>query len=90
MAFELLFRGQVDAVLSDSLTIFNFLQSETGRQFDFVGTPLPASDPSSEACIAVRKGDTKLLKALNSALKNIRLNGTYEKINRQYFPFAIY
>lgn len=89
-AFDLLSSGQVDAVLSDSLTIFDFLQSEKGRRFDFVGLPLPASDPSSEACIAVRKGDTERIEALNGALKDIRLNGTYEKINRHYFPFVIY
>ena len=89
-ALRMLIEGKVDAVLSDSLGIFVFLQSEEGRRFDFVGAPLPVNDPSSEARIAVRKGDIKLLQALNEALREIRLDGSYEKINRDYFPFSIY
>lgn len=89
-ALDLLAKGKVDAVLSDSLSIFVFLQSHDGREFDFVGTPLPVNDPSSEARIAVRKEDTELLDALNAAIKSIRMDGTYDKINRKYFPFSIY
>ena len=89
-AFALLGSGEADAVLSDSLSIFVFLQTEAGRRFDFVGVPLPVNDPSSEACIAVRKEDRDLLKVLNEALREIRINGVYEKINRSYFPFSIY
>lgn len=89
-AFDLLASDKADAVLCDSLTIFTFLQSEEGRRFDFVGIPLPVSNPSSEARIAVRKGDGRLLEALNEALREIRLNGSYEQINRAYFPFSIY
>lgn len=88
-AFARLAAGKADAVLSDSLTIYDFLQTEKGKPFDFVGTPLPANDPSSEAAIAVRK-DSELKKRFNEALKKIRLTGIYDKINRQYFPFSIY
>jgi len=88
--FAMLAKGEVDAMLSDSLTIFDFLQTEEGRRFDFIGAPLPKGDPSSEACIAVRKGDSELTAAFNKAIKDIRLSGVYEKINRKYFPFSIY
>ena len=88
-AFSLLAAGTVDAVLSDSLTIYDFLQTEAGKPFDFVGNPLPAKDPSSEASIAVSKG-TGLVDEFNKALKTIRLNGVYNKINHRYFPFSIY
>lgn len=88
-AFALLAEGKADAVLSDSLTIYDFLQTDAGKPFDFVGPPLPAEDPSSEAAIAVRK-ESGLVKQFNEALKKIRLSGTYDKINRRYFPFSIY
>lgn len=89
-AFAMLVQGKIDALLSDSLTIFDFLQTDDGKRFDFVGTPLPATDPSSEARIAVRKDDHDLIEDFNDAIRTIRLNGTYDKINRQYFPFTIY
>lgn len=89
-AFAMLARGDTDAMLSDSLTIYEFLQTDEGKRFDFVGRPLPATDPSSLACIAVRKGNSELVEAINKALRTIRLNGAYDKINHKYFPFSIY
>lgn len=89
-SFAMLADGRAFAVLSDSLSIYDFLQTSEGKPFDFVGIPLPANDPSSEACIAVRKTDSELLKALNEALKDIRISGVYDKINQNYFPFSIY
>jgi len=89
-AFRMLSERTVDAVLADCLTSFTFLQTEEGKAFDFVGVPLPPDDPSSQACIAVRKGNRKLVAAVNEAIKTIRIDGTYERINRKYFPFSIY
>jgi len=88
--FTMLAQREVDAVLSDSLTIYEFLQTDVGKQFDFVGSPLPADNPSSEACMAVRKDGKQLAERLNKALRDIRFNGIYDKINRKYFPFSIY
>ena len=89
-AFALLTKGETDAMLSDSLTIYEFLQTEEGSRFDFLGSPLPETDPSSESHIAVRKGETALVDAFNKAIRDIRLSGVYDKINRKYFPFSIY
>ncbi|HVL00978.1 MAG TPA: transporter substrate-binding domain-containing protein [Dongiaceae bacterium] len=38
--------------------------------------------------IAIRKNDP-LREKLNAALKEIIADGTYKKINDQYFPFSI-
>jgi len=89
-SFAMLARGEVDAVLTDSLNALEFLQSEAGRDFDFTGEALPADDTSASAHIAVRSGDDTLRQDINQALKAIRLNGEYERINRRYFPFSIY
>jgi polar amino acid transport system substrate-binding protein len=89
-SFDLLVKGKVDLVLADSLVIYSFLKTEAGRDFDFVGEPLPADDPSNAAYIAVRKGDDKLRERFNRVLQDIRMDGTYDRINRKYFPFSIY
>ncbi len=89
-AFELLVAGDVHVVLSDSLNCLEFLTSEKGLGFDFIGEALPAEDHSSSAHIAVREGDDELRTAINQALQTIRLDGTYDRINRRYFPFSIY
>jgi len=88
--FELLATGELDLVLSDSLNCLDFLQTKRGADFDFVGEPLPSDDVSSSAHIAVRKGEFELVRQLEEALEQLRMDGTYDRINRRYFPFSIY
>ena len=38
----------------------------------------------------MRKADNDLRKELNQAIKAIRANGVYQKINAKYFEFDIY
>lgn len=77
-----------------------FLQLETGK-VDAVVTGRPAAmvyakesgkvkvldQGLTEELYAwgVRKGDTELLESLNSALKTLKENGTYDKIKEKYF-----
>ncbi|MDX9860392.1 MAG: ABC transporter substrate-binding protein [Rhodospirillales bacterium] len=79
--------GRLDAVLGDMLVNYEWLQSDAGKDFDFFGEAFNRSD---EIGIAVRKGEDKLRQQLNAALKAIREDGTYAKINAKYFPFDIY
>ena len=39
---------------------------------------------------AIRKGETALKTELNAAIKAIRANGTYKKINDKYFKIDVY
>jgi polar amino acid transport system substrate-binding protein len=78
--------GRTDAVLADGFLAYDWLQSATGKNFEFKGDPVFDDDKIG---IAVRKSDTALLGRLNTALKTIIDNGTYAKINAKYFPFSI-
>ena len=40
--------------------------------------------------VALRKGETALKTELNGAIKAIRANGTYKKINDKYFKIDVY
>jgi arginine/ornithine transport system substrate-binding protein len=42
------------------------------------------------AGIGLRKGEAALKGELNGAIKAIRGNGTYKKINDKYFKFDVY
>lgn len=89
-AFAKLLRGEADLVLSDSINLLDFLQRPEAADYDFIGSPLLGDALSPKAHIAVRKGDDDLRNRLNRALEEIRLNGIYDRINRQYFPFSVY
>ena len=78
--------GRVDALLADKYANFEWLKSDEGKNYEFKGEPVNDSD---KVGIALRKGDTELRTKLNLALKEIKEDGTYKKINDKYFPFSI-
>ena len=78
--------GRIDGVLADVFVQYEWLESDTGADFEFKGEPVFDDDKIG---IAVRKGDP-LRERLNEALQAIVEDGTYEKINAKYFPFSIY
>ncbi len=78
--------GRIDVLVTDRLPGYDWLSSEQGKGFEFIGDSIDIGD---EIGIAVRKGDP-LRERLNKAIGEIRADGTYDKINAKYFPFSIY
>ena len=83
--------GRVELVLADSVVLQEgFLNKPEGKDFEFVG-PIPRGSIVDEgAGIGIRKDDTKLRDAFNAAIKAIRADGTYQKLNDKYFSFDVY
>lgn len=74
--------GGVDAAISDSAVVAHYVKNNEGKGFSMIQVP----DFTVENYgIAVRKGDTETLNMLNNALKTIRENGEYAKIESKYF-----
>ena len=84
--------GQADLLLADSIALQEgFLKTPEGRDAEFVGPDFTEPRWFGEgAGIAVRKGESELLYALNEAIAAIRRNGTYQSINAAYFDFDVY
>ncbi|MEH6578840.1 MAG: transporter substrate-binding domain-containing protein [Amphritea sp.] len=81
-----LLAGRLDLLLSDKFPAYDWLKTEDGQKFAFNGGDIDIDDKIG---IAVRKGDP-LKDKFSAAIKAIVADGTYEKINAQYFPFSIY
>ncbi len=86
-AFLDLASGRLDVVLNDVYVTYDWLKSDAGKDFEFKGQPVFDDD---KIAVALRKGDDALREKINKALAEIIANGTYEKINADYFPFSIY
>ena len=84
--------GRIDLLLADSIAMDDgFLKTEKGKGWEFVGPGY--SDPKYfgvGAGIAVRKSDGELAKLFSLAIKVIRSNGVYHRINGKYFAFDVY
>jgi lysine-arginine-ornithine-binding protein len=89
--FDLLI-GRLDLVLSDEIMLQeNFLATDAGRDFRFVGRQLDDPRWFGEGIgIAVRKGEDELRERINEALQSIREDGTYLQIQDRYFDYDIY
>jgi len=83
--------GRIDLLLADSFVLGEFLNSEQGQSVEFVGPSFTDTTYLGEGIgIAVRKEDEALREKLNAAIRQIRNDGTYAKINAKYFDFDVY
>lgn len=87
-----LMSGRVDLVVTDALALLGgFLQTPEGKNYDLTGPDLTDRRLVGDGVgIAVRKGDDALRETLNKAIAAIRADGTYDKINKKYFPIDIF
>ncbi|MDO5068893.1 MAG: basic amino acid ABC transporter substrate-binding protein [Neisseria zoodegmatis] len=74
--------GGLDAVISDSAVVGNYVKNNGNKGFNMIAPP---DFEVENYGIAVRKGDTATLNMLNDALKKVRENGDYDKVQKQYF-----
>lgn len=84
--------GRVDLVIADSVVLLEgFIATDAGKGFEFVGPGFTDAKWFGEGIgIAVRKQDKDLVDTLNKAIKTIRANGEYKRINDKYFDFDVY
>lgn len=84
--------GRIDGTIVDSVAANDgFLKKPEGKAYAFTGPAF--TDPKyfgAGVGIAIRKTDTDLTAKFNDAIKAIRANGTYTKIQDKYFDFDIY
>lgn len=84
--------GEVDAVFGDGTSFMFWVNGTASRgccKF------LPGAFTESRyfgngAGIAVQKGNTAMLDALNYALDRIKVSGAYDRIYRKHFPLGLY
>ncbi|GAB4400200.1 MAG: ABC transporter substrate-binding protein [Rhodoferax sp.] len=80
--------GRLDGTVADVMEVTGgFLSKPGAENFHFVGPELSSFTQyfGTGAGVALRKGQAELKKQLNDAIKAIRANGTYKKINDKYF-----
>ena len=83
--FKLLNAGAIDAVVVDYRVGSYVVAENKLRNIRIAGDPIAFSYSS----IAVKKGNTKLLAAINHALQTIKADGTYQKILDKWKPTEV-
>ena len=84
--------GRIDATLVDAVAgDVGFVKTPAGKGYAFTG---PAYDDpeffGKGVGVAMRQGEAGLREQVNAAIKAIRANGVYQKIQARYFDFDVY
>ena len=80
-ALQQLENGDVDAVLVDKPVAVDIVASQ-GAKYKVVGDM--KADSVADVAIAVKTDNKDLLKKINKGLKNIKENGTYDKLAKKW------
>ncbi|WP_375620080.1 MULTISPECIES: transporter substrate-binding domain-containing protein [unclassified Bartonella] len=75
---------RLDIIIFDKLKALNWLENEGKDCCILLGTLEETNFP---VAIALRKNNNDLKNSFNKAIKEIRADGTYEKIMKKYFTF---
>lgn len=82
-----LVNGRIDAAFNEDLPAAEFLKSDAGKDFEFIGPEyddIEIFGPGAGAMF--RKEDTGLRDKVNDALRAIYADGTFDKISEKWFP----
>jgi arginine/ornithine transport system substrate-binding protein len=84
--------GRLDGTVADFVEVTGgFLSKPEGKDYALAGPELYIQKYFGVgAGIGLRKGNAALKTELNAAIKAIRSNGVYKKINDKYFKFDVY
>jgi ABC-type amino acid transport substrate-binding protein len=90
-AFQDLQAQRIDATICDQPVAYDFLRKGGKAEFDYLGKPLvdPTTLGSGNTAMAVRKDDTKLRDTLDGAINQVLKDGSFAKVNAEYFPFSM-
>ena len=68
-----------------------FLKQPAGKEFAFAGASVKDKKFFGDGTgVGLRKDDTELKAAFDKALKELRADGTYDKMAKKYFDFNVY
>lgn len=84
--------GRVDAILAESVqTDFGLIRKNPDAGYAFIGEPAWDKECYGDGVgIGVRKEDVELKNLLNKAIRDVRADGTYDKLVQKYFSYDIY
>ena len=80
---QLLTAGRIDATLNADVSFYDYLNVHPDADFKLVAQ----TEDASHVAIPLRKGDasTTLLEAINTAIEELRADGTLKELSEKYF-----
>lgn len=80
-SIALVIQGRADATINDSLSFFDFKKQQPDANVKIAAT----EEDADFSGVLLAKGKPELLEAINTALAEIKADGTYAAISQKYF-----
>lgn len=88
--YDALLAGQVDQVLFPAIIQLKFLAEHPELELELLGEPLREHNLGGEVAVGLPIGHDVLRDEINQVLQRLLTDGTYNKLNKKYFPFNVY
>ncbi|HLO78937.1 MAG TPA: transporter substrate-binding domain-containing protein, partial [Magnetospirillum sp.] len=85
-----LINGDADLGLLPMVVALNYLKSEQGKRFDFIGSPTDSDGLGGSVHIVVSKDRPDLLSGLDKVLDASVRDGSLHALSRRFLPFDVY
>ena len=82
--------GRIDVRMDDILVLQDQVVKPNGDKYKIFGKGYVGGELGEGVGVGVRKEDQDLRNAFSAAIKEIRNDGTYKKLNDKYFTFDVY
>ncbi len=80
-SIELVLAGRADATLNDDVTFYDYKNAKPDAKVKIVAT----SDEVNTSGVLIRKGNEEFVKAIDTALDELRTEGKLKEISEKYF-----
>ncbi|SJZ94214.1 polar amino acid transport system substrate-binding protein [Oceanospirillum multiglobuliferum] len=88
--YKALMAGEVDQVLFPAIIQLKFLAEHPELELELLGEPLSDHNLGGEVGVGLPFGHEVLRDEINQVLRTLLTDGTYNKLNKKYFPFNVY
>lgn len=88
--YEALLSGVVDQVMAPSIMQLGFLHQPQSEHLDMLEPPLDLPHIAGDIAVAMPATHAGLQQQINNALQQLLTDGSYDRLNKRYFPFNTY
>lgn len=88
--YQALLRQDVNQVLGPAILQLGFISQHPEMEYELLGEPIRQYNLGGKVAIALPKTQVKLQQEINQTLSEMLTDGSYNQLNKKYFPFSIY
>ncbi|WP_157834534.1 substrate-binding periplasmic protein [Oceanospirillum beijerinckii] len=88
--YQALLGQEVDQVLGPAILQLGFLSQHPDKEYELLGEPIRQFNLGGKVAVALPLKQFELQQQINDILSEMLTDGSYNQLNKKYFPFSVY